>query len=58
MSDKPTVKSVVVTKHHGFLTFETEVGKGTIFTIRLPVNGERPELKAAAKEAKEAQSGG
>ena len=30
-------RSTVVTKHHGSLSFETEVGKGTTFTIRLPI---------------------
>jgi signal transduction histidine kinase len=32
-------RSVVVTKHGGTLTFESEVGKGTTFTIRLPMDG-------------------
>jgi two-component system NtrC family sensor kinase len=32
-------RSVVVTKHGGTLTFESEVGRGTTFTIRLPVDG-------------------
>jgi signal transduction histidine kinase len=32
-------RSVVVTKHSGTLTFESEVGKGTTFTIRLPIDG-------------------
>ena len=32
-------RSVIVTKHGGTLTFESEVGKGTTFTIRLPING-------------------
>jgi signal transduction histidine kinase len=32
-------RSVVVTKHGGTLTFESEVGKGTTFTIRLPICG-------------------
>jgi len=31
--------SVVVDKHGGSLTFETEMGKGTVFVIRLPVGG-------------------
>jgi len=31
--------SVVVDKHGGTLTFETEMGKGTVFVIRLPVGG-------------------
>lgn len=35
--------AVVVEKHGGTLTFETEVGKGTVFIVRLPV---RPELAA------------
>jgi signal transduction histidine kinase len=30
-------RSIVVTKHQGSLTFETEMGKGTTFTIRLPI---------------------
>jgi signal transduction histidine kinase len=34
-------RDIVVTKHHGSLTFESEVGKGTTFTIRLPIGGER-----------------
>ncbi len=37
-------RSIVVTKHGGSLTFDSEVGKGTTFTIRLPIgdgaNGE------------------
>jgi PAS domain S-box-containing protein len=30
-------RSIIVTKHGGSLTFESEVGKGTTFTIRLPI---------------------
>lgn len=33
-------RSVVVDKHFGTLSFESEVGKGTTFYIRLPVDGE------------------
>jgi signal transduction histidine kinase len=33
------VRSVVVDKHHGRLTFETELGKGTRFHVRLPIEG-------------------
>ncbi|MBN1607359.1 MAG: response regulator [Polyangiaceae bacterium] len=36
-------RSIVVDKHHGSLTFETEVGRGTTFTIRIPVDGRAPE---------------
>jgi signal transduction histidine kinase len=32
-------RSIVVAKHGGALTFETEVGKGTIFYLRLPIEG-------------------
>jgi two-component system NtrC family sensor kinase len=32
-------RSIVVTKHGGSLTFESEIGKGTTFTIRLPIDG-------------------
>jgi signal transduction histidine kinase len=32
--------SVVVEKHGGTIAFESEVGKGTTFIIRIPVNGE------------------
>lgn len=38
--------SVVVEKHKGTLTFETEEGRGTTFIIRLPLR--QPELEAAA----------
>jgi signal transduction histidine kinase len=32
-------RSIVVDKHGGSLTFESTVGVGTTFTIRLPING-------------------
>jgi len=32
-------RSVIVDRHRGGLSFETEVGKGTTFYIRLPVAG-------------------
>lgn len=31
--------SVVVDKHHGTLTFETVVGRGTTFIVRVPIAG-------------------
>jgi len=34
-------RSVVVDKHGGSLTFETETGRGTTFIIRLPLEGAR-----------------
>jgi signal transduction histidine kinase len=33
----PIARSVIVDKHHGQLTFESEVGKGTRFIIKLPL---------------------
>jgi PAS domain S-box-containing protein len=34
--------SVIVEKHGGTITFETEVGRGTTFVIRLPLTGPEP----------------
>jgi signal transduction histidine kinase len=39
-------RSIVVTKHHGSLTFESEAGKGTTFTIRLPIDNARALAKS------------
>ncbi|MGB9624211.1 MAG: PAS domain S-box protein [Phycisphaerae bacterium] len=41
--------SVIVNKHGGSITFETEVGKGTTFILRLPIRPspvEKPEERA------------
>jgi signal transduction histidine kinase len=38
-------RSIIVTKHHGSLTFESAVGKGTTFTIRLPIDDARALAK-------------
>jgi signal transduction histidine kinase len=35
-------RTIVVDKHGGTLTFDSDVGKGTTFTIRLPVDGTKP----------------
>jgi PAS domain S-box-containing protein len=35
-------RATIVEKHHGSLTFESEVGRGTTFFIRLPVDGAAP----------------
>jgi len=40
-------RSVVVDKHGGTLSFETELGKGTTFYIRLPIAGPASETAAA-----------
>jgi len=41
-------RSVVVDKHGGTISFSSEVGRGTIFIIRLPLN---PETAATAKSS-------
>ena len=38
---------VIVEKHGGAITFETEVGQGTTFTVLLPVKGAQPQALAA-----------
>jgi signal transduction histidine kinase len=40
-------RNVIVDKHDGSLTFETELGRGTTFYVRLPVNGDA-ELQVTA----------
>lgn len=42
------VHSVVVEKHKGIITFETEEGKGTTFIIRLPLHQEQDAKEEAA----------
>ncbi len=37
-------RSIVVKKHGGTLTFETELGRGTTFYVRLPVSGVRETI--------------
>lgn len=44
-------RSIVVDHHHGSLTFDSEVGRGTRFTVRLPIAG-------APHEAREPPSSG
>jgi signal transduction histidine kinase len=40
-------RTVIVEKHGGTLHFETEVGKGTTFIIRLPIHGQAASSVAA-----------
>jgi len=41
-------RSVVVDKHGGTLTFESELGKGTTFYVRLPIEGQSTDKQATA----------
>jgi two-component system NtrC family sensor kinase len=41
-------RSVIVDKHGGSLTFDTELGKGTTFYIRLPIAGPSTDVAASA----------
>ena len=40
--------AIVAEKHGGTLDFETEVGKGTTFVVRLPLEAREPGAKGAA----------
>jgi PAS domain S-box-containing protein len=42
-------RAIVVEKHGGTLTFQTEMGKGTTFHVRLPVQGVSELREAVAK---------
>jgi signal transduction histidine kinase len=44
-------RTVVVDKHKGTLHFDTELGKGTTFYIRLPVSGPALERGSASQPA-------
>jgi signal transduction histidine kinase len=44
--------AIVVEKHGGTIDFETEVGRGTTFIVRLPIDG-RPESHAADNRGEE-----
>jgi PAS domain S-box-containing protein len=42
-------RAIVVEKHGGTLTFETEVGRGTTFFVRLPIDSAREPREAVAR---------
>jgi signal transduction histidine kinase len=47
-----TVAHSIVKTHGGTIHFETEVGKGTSFVVRVPINGpERPAESSAEGSA-------
>ena len=43
----PIARSIIVERHGGSLTFETELGRGTTFFVRLPLRAEDPPPVAA-----------
>lgn len=49
-------RSVVVTKHGGSLDFETEMGRGTTFTVRLPIDGQGEEAAEGPRSSAAAGS--
>jgi signal transduction histidine kinase len=47
-------RNVIVNKHGGSLRFETAVGAGTTFFVRLPINAPQGEAPAATRRAEQA----
>lgn len=45
-------RAIVVDKHGGTLTFQTELGKGTTFYVRIPTSGTGAAVSTAAAAAK------
>jgi two-component system, NtrC family, sensor kinase len=43
-------RSIVVDRHQGAITFESEIGQGTVFTLRLPIYGGPVAAAAALSE--------
>jgi two-component system NtrC family sensor kinase len=44
-------RAVVVDKHHGSIDFETEMGKGTTFVVRLPLGAQLDDGSPACPRA-------
>lgn len=44
-------KTIVREKHGGELTFDTELGKGTTFFIRLPIQGKKQSVRGEREES-------
>lgn len=49
-------RSVIVDKHGGTISFETEMGQGTVFIIRIPIAPMEKPAPANAPEEKEARA--
>jgi two-component system NtrC family sensor kinase len=41
-------RSIVVDRHGGTLTFDSKIGAGTTFYVRIPIAGPRPQARSAA----------
>jgi two-component system NtrC family sensor kinase len=41
-------RSIVVDRHGGTLTFDSKIGAGTTFYVRIPIAGPRPQTRSAA----------
>jgi signal transduction histidine kinase len=41
-------RSIVVDRHGGTLTFDSRIGAGTTFYVRIPIAGPRPQTRSAA----------
>ena len=50
-------RSVIVEKHGGSITFETETGRGTTFVIRLPLKDDAEEDEGSSHDAPRAVRG-
>lgn len=43
-----TCHAIIVRKHGGHISFESEVGRGTVFTVRLPLADDAPQIGSAS----------
>jgi signal transduction histidine kinase len=44
------VQSVIVARHHGRITVDSEVGKGTTFILRLPIEDQSEKVSEVGNE--------
>ncbi len=47
----PIAHAIVVNKHGGTITFDSEVGRGTVFIVRLPISGSARSVEAEETRA-------